>query len=197
MSRADNAPVNQLGEGQESGVDPIRPVAVLIGPPGAGKSTVGALLAGLLGVELRDTDAAIEEAQGTSISDIFVTQGEPAFRALERAEVLFSLANHPGVLALGGGAVMQEEVTHALSQGEHRVIFLDVTIADASSRVGFDTSRPLLLINPRASWTRLMNQRRPTYEGLASHIIATGGREPDEIAAELREVIVADQEGAP
>lgn len=161
------------------------PVVVLIGPPGAGKSTVGALLAQRLGAPLHDTDAAIEAQQGRSISDIFVQDGEEAFRALERAEVLRSLEQESGVLALGGGAVMQESSARALREGDHAVVFLDVSIADASTRVGFDASRPLLMVNPRASWTRLMNARRGTYEELAGLHVPTGGRAPEEIADEV------------
>lgn len=160
-------------------------VAVLIGPPGAGKSTVGALLAEQLGVPLHDTDAAVEAWTGRTISDIFVQDGEPAFRALERAEVLRALREEEGVLALGGGAVMQEEIAAALRQAGHPVVFLDVTIVDASRRVGFDASRPLLVVNPRASWTRLMNARRPTYESLATLRVDTGGRPAEEVAAEV------------
>lgn len=162
-------------------------VAVLIGPPGAGKSTVGALLAEQLGVPLHDTDAAVEAAAGRTISDIFVQDGEPAFRALERAEVVRALREEEGVLALGGGAVMQEEAATALGGAGAPVVFLDVTIADASKRVGFDASRPMLVVNPRASWTRLMNARRPTYESLATLRVDTGGRTVEEVVAEVRQ----------
>lgn len=162
-----------------------RPVVVLIGPPGSGKTTVGGLLAERLGVPLHDTDQAIEAAEGRSISDIFVMDGEAAFRQLERAEVVRALQEETGVVALGGGAVIQESVAEALRAGEHQVVFLDVTIADASKRVGFDTSRPLLLVNPRASWTRLMEARRPTYESLARLHVPTGGRTPEEIVDEI------------
>ena len=162
-----------------------RPVVVLIGPPGSGKTTVGAVLAQQLGVPVHDTDEAISSAQGRSISDIFVQDGEALFRALEREEVLRALREETGVVALGGGAVMQEQVAQALRAGEHRVVFLDVSIADASGRVGFDASRPLLLVNPRASWTRLMQARRPTYESLSWLQVQTGGRTPEEIADEI------------
>ncbi|WP_151523238.1 shikimate kinase [Serinicoccus kebangsaanensis] len=161
------------------------PVVVLVGPPGAGKSTVGAVLADRLSVRLHDTDAALEAAQGRSISDIFVDDGEPAFRAMERAEVLRALQEEDGVLALGGGAVMQTEVAQALQAGEHPVVFLDVSIADASARVGFDASRPLLLVNPRASWTRLMNARRPTYEAVSGLRVDTAGLTADQVADEV------------
>ena len=163
----------------------MSPVVVLVGPPGAGKTTVGTALAERLGVPFHDTDSAIVAATGRTISDIFVEDGEAAFRALERAEVARALGEEAGVVALGGGAVMQEQVADLLREGDHRVVFLDVTIADAASRVGFDASRPLLLVNPRASWTRLMNARRPVYESLATLHVQTGSRSPDEVVDEV------------
>jgi shikimate kinase len=156
---------------------------VLVGPPGSGKSTVGAALAELLGLPLHDTDAAIEAGQGRTISDIFIEDGEPAFRALERAEVARAVAEDDGVLALGGGAPV-EPSTEALLVGQ-TVVFLDVGIADASKRVGFDQSRPLLAVNPRASWVRLMNERRPVYERVATFRVDTAGRTPQDVAAEV------------
>jgi shikimate kinase len=156
---------------------------VLVGPPGSGKSTVGAALAGLLGLPLHDTDAAIEEAQGRSVSDIFVEDGEPAFRALERAEVARAVADEHGVIAVGGGAPV-DPGTEQVLRGE-TVVFLDVGIADASKRVGFDRSRPLLAVNPRASWVRLMNDRRPVYERVSTHRVDTAGRTPEDVAAEI------------
>ena len=156
---------------------------VLTGPPGSGKTTVGRALAALLGVELHDTDQAIEVQQGQSISDIFLDEGESRFRELERAEVTSSLASHSGVLSLGGGAVM-DPVTSAALAG-HTVVFLDVGIADAAKRVGFDRSRPLLAVNPRAQWIRMMDTRRPTYERLATFSVQTAGRAPQDIAAEI------------
>ncbi len=159
------------------------PRVVLVGPPGSGKSTVGAALAELLGLPLHDTDAAIEAAAGRTISDIFVEDGEPAFRTLERAEVARALAEDAGVLALGGGAPV-DPLTEQLLVGQ-TVVFLDVGIADASKRVGFDQSRPLLAVNPRASWVRLMNERRPVYERVATFRVDTAGRTPGEVAAEV------------
>lgn len=158
---------------------------VLVGPPGAGKSTVGALLAKRLDRPFVDTDASVERRAGRAISDIFVQDGETVFRELEREAVLDALAGAPGVVSLGGGAVMQEPIAEAVREGDHEVVFLDVTIADAASRVGFDASRPLLVVNPRAAWTRLMNQRRPTYEGLATVVVATGGRTVEEVVDEV------------
>lgn len=162
---------------------PAAPRVVLTGPPGSGKTTVGRALATILGLELRDTDQAIETKQGASISDIFLDQGEGRFRELERAEVASSLASHTGVLSLGGGAVM-DPVTAAALAGL-TVVFLDVTIADAAKRVGFDRSRPLLAVNPRAQWIQMMEARRPTYERVATFSVQTTGRAPQDIAAEI------------
>lgn len=162
-----------------------RPLVVLIGPPGAGKTTIGELLAQALGVGFHDTDAAIEAAQGRSISDIFVDDGEAAFRALERDEVTRALAERAGVVALGGGAVMDPQTEAALAG--HVVVFLDVGIADASRRIGFDRSRPLLSVNPRASWVAMMNARRATYERVATIRVDTAGRTPEDVADEIVE----------
>ncbi|KGN42548.1 shikimate kinase [Knoellia aerolata] len=166
-------------------VSESRPVAVLVGPPGAGKSTIGQALADALGVAFHDTDTAIESEQGCSISDIFVLDGEPAFRALERAEVARAVASEPGVVALGGGAPMDADTREVLAG--HVVVFLDVGIADAAKRVGFDGSRPLLAINPRATWTRMMNERRPTYEAVATVRVDTAGRDVADVVAEIVE----------
>lgn len=171
----------------------VRPCVVLVGPPGSGKTTVGQVLARLLGVEFRDTDHAIEVEQGQSISDIFLGEGELRFRELERVEVATSLSCHAGVLALGGGAVMDPATAAAVAG--HTVVFLDVGIADAANRVGFDRSRPLLALNPRAQWTRMMETRRPTYERLATFSVQTGGRKPREIAAEIVQQLEAGETG--
>ena len=167
-----------------------RPVAVIVGPPGAGKTTVGQSLAARLGVGFHDVDAAIEAAQHRSISDIFVDDGEAYFRDLERAEVARSLAEEDGVVSLGGGAVMDPLTEQALAG--HVVVFLDVAIADASKRIGFDRSRPLLSVNPRATWVAMMNHRRPTYERVATVRVDTAGRTPDEVVG----LVVAELEAA-
>lgn len=161
----------------------MAPRVVLVGPPGSGKSTVAADLATLLGERVHDTDAAVEAREGRTISDIFVEDGEPAFRALERAEVARALAEEQGVVALGGGAPMDPGTQELLA--EHVVVFLDVGIADAAKRIGLDRSRPLLAVNPRASWVRLMNERRPTYERLARHVVDTAGRSAHDVAEEI------------
>jgi shikimate kinase len=156
---------------------------------GVGKSTVGRLVADLLAVPFLDVDDVIVEREGRPISDIFVDEGEPYFRALERVETVRLLEVHDGVLALGGGAPMQEEVATALAG--RPVVFLDVGIADAARRIGFDTSRPLLSVNPRASWIAMMNARRQTYESLAHWRVDTAGREADEVAAEVAALVLS------
>ncbi|GAB1693058.1 shikimate kinase [Krasilnikovia sp. M28-CT-15] len=158
----------------------MAPVCVLVGPPGAGKSTVGQALATLLGVPFADTDALIEATAGKPIPDIFVEDGEPAFRALERVAVADALAGFEGVLALGGGAIMDDGTRTALAA--HRVVYLSVELGDAVKRVGLGAGRPMLSVNPRATLKYLMDQRRPLYESVATHTVATDGRTPQEIA---------------
>ncbi len=161
----------------------MKPRVVLIGPPGSGKSTVGPLVAARLGVEFRDTDADVEALAGKSIAEIFIDDGEPAFRDLEVEAVATALSEHAGVLALGGGAPVNPAVRALLR--EHRVVFLDVGLADAISRVGFNRDRPLLLESPRLQLKRLLDQRRPMYLEAAEVTVDTTGRAADEIAEEV------------
>ncbi|MFF3545768.1 shikimate kinase [Streptomyces platensis] len=163
------------------------PVVVLIGPPGAGKSTVGALLAERLGVGYRDTDADIVVTAGRPIAEIFIDQGEPHFRELERAAVRDALDGHPGVLALGGGAIL-DEGTRKLLTGLP-VVFLDVHLADAVKRVGLDAPRPLLAVNPRKQWRELMERRRPLYTEVARAVIDTGERTPEQVAEAILDAL--------
>ena len=161
----------------------MKPRVVLVGAPGAGKSTVGRLLAARLGVGFRDTDDDVERAAGKSIGDIFVDDGEPEFRALEREAVAVALTGYDGVLALGGGAVADPWTRERLS--DHRVVFLDVGLADAASRVGLNRDRPLLVGNPRAQLKKLLDQRRPLYLQVATMTVDTAGRTPEEVVAEV------------
>lgn len=167
------------------------PFVVVIGPPGVGKSTVAAQLADRLGRRLVDSDALVEEREGRSISDLFVDEGEDYFRAAEQQAVLDALTEDGTVLALGGGAPMIPTLTEALRA--HRVLFLDVGIADAAKRIGFDKSRPLLSVNPRQSWIKTMEARRPTYEALATHRVDTAGRDVETVVAQALTVL---EEGA-
>jgi shikimate kinase len=163
------------------------PAVVLVGPPGAGKSTVGRELAGHLGVTYRDTDADIEALAGKPIAEIFFDEGEPHFRDLERAAVRDALAGHDGVLSLGGGAVM-DDGTRALLIGLP-VIFLDVGLHDAVRRVGLDAPRPLLAVNPRQRWRELMERRRPLYTEVARVVVSTDDRTPQAVAAAVLDAL--------
>ena len=164
-----------------------RPVAVIVGAPGSGKTTVGGLLARTLGVTFRDVDADIELAAGKPIAEIFVDDGEEHFRALERAAVAAALLEHDGVVSLGGGAILAEQ-TRVLLAG-HTVIYLSVELGDAVQRVGLGQGRPLLSLNPRATLRYLLDQRRPLYEEVATITVKTDGREPAEIAEEVRHAL--------
>ncbi|MBN6054349.1 shikimate kinase [Nonomuraea sp. RK-328] len=157
--------------------------AVLIGPPGSGKTTLGRLLAERLGVAFRDTDSDVEAVAGKPVSDIFVEDGEERFRELEHEAVRRALAEHDGVLSLGGGAVLDEE-TQALLAGQP-VVYLQVGLADAVQRVGLASARPLLVLNPRSRLKKLMEERRPIYERLAVLTVVTDQRSPQELADEI------------
>lgn len=176
------------------------PLVVLIGPPGAGKTTVGTLLAAHLGVGFADTDALVEAVAGKPVGDIFVTDGEPEFRRLEREAVAAALAGADqmsvgspsgqpdaagvGVVALGGGAVMDDQ-TQAHLAGR-RVVYLETGFAQLAKRVGLDRARPLLIgTNPRAQLKALLEQRLPVYDKLAWLTVSTDDREPAEIAADI------------
>lgn len=158
----------------------MSPRVVLVGPMGAGKTTVAGLLGSAWDLPVRDTDADIEASTGREISDIFVESGEQHFRALEREAVARALGEHVGVLAVGGGAVMTPE-TRALLAG-HTVVFLRVGLTDAAARVGLGASRPLLLGNVRGTLKALLDERAPVYEAVAGASVDTGGATPDEVA---------------
>lgn len=163
------------------------PRVVLVGTMGAGKTTVGRLLAERWSVGFRDTDQDVEARAGKSVSDIFVDDGEDAFRALERAAVAAALEAHEGVLALGGGAVLATETQDLL--GGHRVVFLRVGLSDAASRVGLGVARPMLLGNVRGRVKQLIDERTPVYERVAVVAVDTDGRTPAEVADAVEEAL--------
>lgn len=166
----------------------MSPVAVVVGPPGAGKTTIGTALAEALGVGFRDTDADIVETMGKSISDIFTDGGEAAFRAAEEKAVAVALREHDGVLSLGGGAVLSEQSRKLLA--EHTVVFLNVGMAEGVRRTGLSTARPLLAgVNPRAKFKELLDARLPLYREIASVEVDTDTKSPDEIVSQLATVL--------
>ena len=159
------------------------PRVVLVGPMGAGKSTVGALLAGRWGLSVRDTDQDVEAAAGREISEIFVDDGEEHFRALERGAVRTALAEHEGVLALGGGAVLDPGTQELLQS--HQVVFLEVGLSDAVKRVGLGVGRPLLLGNVRSRVKALLDERAPIYRSVATVVVDTDGKSAEQVADEV------------
>jgi shikimate kinase len=154
---------------------------------GVGKSTVGALVAERLGHAYRDTDDDIVAEQGRTIADIFLDDGEAAFRAIEKQAVRRALAEHDGVLALGGGAILDDE-TRALLSG-HRVVYLSMDVEEAVQRTGLNAARPLLAVNPRRQWRELMEARRPLYTEVAGAVVATDGRTPEEVAQAVLDAV--------
>ena len=160
------------------------PPIILIGPPGAGKTSVGKALAKKLSLNFLDSDKVVEVKSGKSISEIFITDGEPASREMERAAVIDLIENQDGVIALGGGSVMDLEVSKRLLPMAN-VVFLDVSISNAAPRVGFNRDRPLLLGNPRQQWIALMEKRRSTYEALAKARVSTDNKKPVEVVEEI------------
>ncbi|WP_153933886.1 MULTISPECIES: shikimate kinase [Aeromicrobium] len=169
----------------------MSPLVVLVGPPGAGKSTVAEALASRLGVGFRDTDADVEARAGVPVSEIFIDQGEAHFRTLEEEAVAAALAEHDGVLALGGGAVLSD-ATRALLAG-HRVVFLDVGLAAGVSRVGMNGNRPLLLGNVRSQMKALMDRRRPLYDEVARFTIVTDDLDPTQVVDQVVRLVEEDR----
>ncbi|MEU6480231.1 shikimate kinase [Streptomyces sp. NPDC047017] len=154
---------------------------------GVGKSTVGQLLAERLQVTYRDTDDDIVAGQGRTIAEIFVDDGESAFRAVEKQAVRRALTEHEGVLALGGGAILDED-TRALLAGA-RVVYLSMDVEEAVRRTGLNVARPLLAVNPRKQWRELMEARRHLYEEVATAVVATDGRTPEEVVRSVLDAV--------
>ncbi|MFE7230920.1 shikimate kinase [Streptomyces sp. NPDC002405] len=167
------------------------PVVVLVGPMGVGKSTVGRMLADRLGIAYRDVDDDIVEEQGRTIAEIFVDEGEPFFRAAEKEAVRRALAEHDGVLALGGGAILDPDTRALIARLP--VLYLSMDVEEAVRRTGLNVARPLLAVNPRKQWRELMEARRHLYEEVATAVVPTDGRTPEEVtqaaldALELKE----------
>ncbi len=160
------------------------PSVVLVGPPGAGKSSVGVVLADMLQLPFRDVDQDIVAVQQRSISDIFTTDGEERFRELEREAVTSALAEHGGVLALGGGAVLDPSIRDLL-RGQ-RVVFLSVSMPQGVQRTGMAANRPLLVgVNPRATFKALLDARVPLYREIAALEVDTDAVDVRQVATSI------------
>ena len=166
------------------------PIAILVGAPGAGKTSVGQRVSQQLGVDFVDSDRLVEQRAGKAVSEIFIDDGEPAFRAMERDAIREALEDEGGVLSLGGGAVLDPD-TRAALRG-HRVVWLRVSIGEATRRVGMNTSRPLLLGNVRGTLMSLLEQRTPLYEEVATDVVDTDGLSVDAVAQSVLDSLRAD-----
>jgi shikimate kinase len=156
---------------------------------GCGKSTIGKSLAHKLALEFRDTDSVIEQREHKTVSQIFIVDGEEAFRAIEKEVLRKELEASDTVLALGGGAPISTEAQSALKSTTSHVIYLDISLANVAPRIGFNIDRPLLLNNPRGQWQTLMEARRPIYEAIADTVVDVNKRSQSEIVAQILEVL--------
>jgi shikimate kinase len=163
----------------------MAPRIVLVGPMGAGKSTVGSALALKFAAPFRDTDTMIVEQTGREISDIFIEDGEDEFRKLEKIILRTALLEDGSLLSLGGGACISLDAQSALRASGAFIVYLRISLSQVASRVGFNQGRPLLMGNPRTQWQSLMNERAPIYEGVAHFICDVDNKSVDEIVAEI------------
>ena len=159
----------------------MAPRVILIGPMGSGKTTIGSLLAEKLGLSFRDTDHLIEEQEGKTVSQIFLDQGEDAFRVIEKRVLREELLTDGTVLSLGGGAPISIDAQSALRAISSHIIFLNISLSTVAPRIGFNRDRPLLLNNPRGQWQTLMEARRPIYEAIADATINVDDKSEEEI----------------
>lgn len=167
----------------------MAPRIILIGPMGSGKTTIGKSLAAKLSLEFRDTDSVIEQRAQKTVSQIFIEDGEDAFRAIEKEVLKEELQSSDTVLALGGGAPISADAQSALQASESHVVYLDISLANVAQRIGFNRDRPLLLNNPRGQWQTLMEARRPIYESVADTVVDVNKRSQSEIVAQILEVL--------
>jgi shikimate kinase len=163
----------------------VTPKVVLVGLPGVGKSATGRRLAKILAVPFADSDELVEAAAGQPVAEIFAQAGEPAFRAAERAAIVQALAEFPGVLALGGGAVGNATVRAAVADCGVPVAVLRATLETLGNRIGDAQSRPLLAGDPAGRLAVLAEERTPLYEALATFVVETDAKTPGQVAATI------------
>ncbi|GMA31266.1 shikimate kinase [Litorihabitans aurantiacus] len=174
-----------------------RPAVVLCGPMGSGKSAVGRRLATRLATGFLDSDTEVEETEGRTVAEIFASDGEPRFRDLEHAAVARALTGHDGVLALGGGAVMDARTQEALADYRAAggvVAYLQVGVRDAMLRIGSAASRPLLAEDPRERWSRLASEREGTYRLVSDLVVVTDRRSPGAVVREIADHLSGAEE---
>ncbi|MDQ3761926.1 MAG: shikimate kinase [Actinomycetota bacterium] len=159
------------------------PILILIGPPGSGKSTVGQLVANKLGVPFRDFDNDLQDECGLPAGELVVKLGREGFSEVERSLIGTVLAEHPGVLALGGGTPLNPVIQEQLKP--FHIVFLDVELNELLRREGLVNLHPWLLPNPRAHLRQLLTERRPIYEAVSSVVVSTTGRSAEDVAAEV------------
>ncbi|AKE39256.1 Shikimate kinase [Corynebacterium camporealensis] len=159
------------------------PRAVLVGPPGAGKSTIGRRLSNALNLPLIDTDELIADTVGKPCGEYFAEVGEPKFRELEEEIVAAALEND-GIISLGGGAVLSDATRDLLDR--HTVIFIDVSVEEGVRRTSGDDSRPVLQAeDPEAHYRALLDKRRPLYDEVADFRARTDNRSPQQIVGAI------------
>lgn len=159
----------------------MAPRVILIGPMGSGKTTIGSLIAQKLNLEFRDTDQIIEREEGKTVSQIFLDEGEDAFRVIEKRVLRQELLTDGTVLSLGGGAPISIDAQSALRAIASHILFLDISLSTVAPRIGFNRDRPLLLNNPRGQWQTLMEARRPIYQAIADTTINVDDKSEEEI----------------
>jgi shikimate kinase len=167
----------------------MTPRAILIGAPGAGKTTVGGILARELGCEFADSDQLVEVAHGQSVPDIFVTQGESVFREWEHLAITQAISGFGGVLSLGGGAVMNLDTARELQESNAPIFWLEVSSSVAFRRAGLSAPRPLLVGNVRANLVSLLETRTPIYESLATYRIDANTLDPQQLAQQISDLL--------
>jgi shikimate kinase len=164
-------------------VDARKPVLILVGPPGSGKSTVGRQVAHRLACDFKDFDDDLQVAHGLAAGELVVELGRERFQRLEVELLRTVLTEFDGVLALGGGTPTAPGAAELLAG--HRVVFLDVDLENLLKREGLVPLHPWLMPNPRAHLRQLLVERRPVYESVATATVPTSGRDPDDVVADV------------